>query len=266
MQVVQAILLGLLQGISEFLPISSSGHLRVAQEFFGITDEFGLAFDTMLHVATLLAVVVYFRDDLLHMARALLSNEPALAQDRRLAWLVIVATVPTGIIGLLGGDFFESADIAYVGIAFLVTSASLITAEKLSQRSLHAAENLSWGRALLVGIAQGIAVMPGISRAGATMATGLGVGLDREQAARFSFLLSAPIILLAGAKQGVEVLQGGATLPDATVSVAGFLSAALIGYAAIAGLMAYLKRHSFMVFAAYTAFMGVSVLVWRLTG
>jgi undecaprenyl-diphosphatase len=266
MLILQSILLGVIQGAAEFLPISSSGHLRVIQEFFGIADEFGLAFDTMLHIATLLAVLVYFRVDLLHMARALFSSAPALAQDRRLAWLVIVATIPTGIIGLLGGDFFESADILYVGIAFLVTSVSLITADKLSHRSLQQAEGLSWGRAVLIGIAQGIAVMPGISRSGATMAVGMGVGLDREQAARFSFLLSVPIILLAGAKQGVEVLQGGAMLPPLPVSLAGFAAAALVGYVTIAGLMAYLKRHSFMVFAAYTAVMGVSVLVWRLTG
>lgn len=266
MLILQSILLGAVQGAAEFLPISSSGHLRVIQEFFGITAEFGLAFDIMLHLATLLAVLVYFRADLSHMVRAFFSSDPLLSADRRLAWLVIVATIPTGVIGLAGADFFESADILYVGIAFLVTSVSLITAEKLARRSLHRAEGLSWGRAILIGVAQGIAVMPGISRAGATMAAGLGLGLDREQAARFSFLLSVPIILLAGAKQGVEVLQGGATLPALPVSIAGFVTAALVGYASIAGLMAYLKRHSFMVFAVYTAVMGVSVLVWRLTG
>ena len=264
MQVVQAVLLGVLQGISEFLPISSSGHLRVVQEFFGIADEFGLAFDTMLHVATLLAVVVYFRNDLAHMARAFISRDPELAPDRRLALLVIVATVPTGVIGLTGGDFFETADMLYVGIAFLVTSASLTAADALSRKSLHAAEGLGWGRAVLVGIAQGVAIMPGISRAGATMAMGLGVGLDREQAARFSFLLSGPIILLAGAKQGLDVLGGGATLPGPAASIAGFVAAAVTGYAAIAGLMAFIKRHTFAVFAVYTAVMGVSVLVWRL--
>lgn len=266
MQVIQAVLLGVVQGISEFLPISSSGHLRVVQELFGITEEFGLAFDTMVHVATLLAVVVYFREDLRHMARAFFSRDPALNRDRRLAWLVIVATVPTGIIGLAGGDFFESADLLYVGIAFLFTSAALTTAELLSRKSLHAAERLGWTRAVLIGIAQGVAIMPGISRAGATMAMGLGVGLDREQAARFSFLLSGPIILLAGASQALEVFSGDAVMPTLAASVAGFIAAAVTGYAAIAGLMAFIKRHSFAVFAVYTALMGVSVLVWRLMG
>lgn len=266
MQVLQAILLGAVQGVSEFLPVSSSGHLRVVQEFFGIADEFGLAFDTMLHIATLLAVVVYFRTDILHMTRAFLSTDPACAHDRRLAWLVVIATIPTGIIGLSGGDFFETADILYVGVAFLVTSAALTAADTLSRKSLHAAEGLGLGRAVLVGIAQGIAIMPGISRAGATMAMGLGVGLDREQAARFSFLLSGPIILLAGVNQGIDVLSGGAVIPGIAASVTGFVAAAVTGYAAIASLMAYLKRHSFAVFAVYTAVMGVSVLVWRLTG
>ncbi|MDF1542471.1 MAG: undecaprenyl-diphosphate phosphatase [Anaerosomatales bacterium] len=266
MQVLQAILLGIVQGATEFLPVSSSGHLRVIQEFFGIADKFGLAFDTMVHLATLLAVVVYFRDDLAHMVRAFFARDASLARDRRLAWLLIIGTVPTGIIGLAGGDFFESADILYVGIAFLITSAALTAADALSRKSLHAAEGLGWGRAVLVGIAQGIAIMPGISRAGATMAMGLGVGLDREQAARFSFLLSGPIILLAGAKQALEIAGGDASLPGLAVSAAGFAAAALTGYAAIAGLMAFVKRHSFAVFAAYTAVIGVSVLVWRLTG
>lgn len=266
MEVLYAIVLGIVQGASEFLPISSSGHLRVVQEVFGLTEQFGLGFDTMVHVATLLAVVVYFRDDLANMARGLLSRAPEHAADRRLAYLVLFATVPTGIIGLAAGGFFEDADVLYVGIAFLCTSAALTLADALSRKSLHTAEQLSWRRALLVGIAQGVAIMPGISRSGATMSAGLGLGLDREQAARFSFLLSGPIILLAGVKQAVDVFTGATHMPGLAASAAGFVAAAITGYLAIAGLMAYIRRHSFAVFAVYTALMGVSVLVWRLTG
>lgn len=266
MQIIQAILLGVVQGAAEFLPISSSGHLRLVQELFGMPDQFGLAFDTLLHLATLLAVVVYFREDIRHMIRAALSRDPALAADKRLAWLVVVATVPTGIIGLAGSDFFETVDILWVGVAFLITSATLTAADLFSRKSLHRAEGLGWSRAILVGVAQGIAIMPGISRAGATMSMGLGVGLDREQAARFSFLLSGPIILLAGLSQATEVISGDAVLPGPVATLAGFAAAALTGYVAIAFLMEYLKRHSFAVFAVYTAVLGVSVIAWQLAG
>ncbi len=262
MEILKAIVLGIVQGVAEFLPISSSGHLRVVQEGLGWT-EFELAFDVMLHVATLLAVVVYFRRDLLGMTRAAFSTDPARQHDRRLAWLVVVATVPTGLIGLVGNDWFESADLLWVGVAFLVTSGFLVLTERLSNKSLHDAEGLSWKGTLLVGIAQGVAIMPGISRSGATMAAGLGLGLDREQAARFSFLLSGPIILLAGGKHAVDVFTGSQAMPDPLVAVAGFIAAAVTGYAAIAGLMSFLRRHTMYAFAAYTAFMGAAVILWR---
>ncbi|MDP2234554.1 MAG: undecaprenyl-diphosphate phosphatase, partial [Actinomycetota bacterium] len=235
MEILQAVLLGIIQGISEFLPISSSGHLRVFQELFGLTDEFGLVFDTWLHVATLAAVVVYFRTDLFNMVRSAFSSDPERSGDKRLAWLVVVATIPTGLIGLAGGDFFETADILYVGIAFLITATALTLADLLSRRSVHEASRLGWGRAILVGVAQGIAVMPGISRAGATMAAGLGLGLDREQAARFSFLLSGPIILLAGARQGVDIILTGESGPELASILVGSAAAAITGYFAIAG-------------------------------
>ncbi len=263
MQLLQAIILGVVQGFAEFLPISSSGHLRVLQDVFG-WDTFNLAFDTMLHVATLLAVVIYFRSDLAHMVSAAFSRGPESATDRRLAWLIVVATIPTGIIGLTAGDWFENADLLWVGVAFLITAGFLALTDLLSKHSIHSASNLSWPRAVLVGIAQGIAIMPGISRAGATMATGLGVGLDREQAARFSFLLSTPIILLAGAKQALDVVTEGIAMPPLYVSVAAFAAAAITGYVAIAGLMSYIRKHSFYPFAIYTAVMGVAVITWRL--
>lgn len=266
MEIIQAAALGFVQGAAEFLPVSSSGHLRLVQELFGMPGEFGLAFDTLLHLATLLAVVVYFREDLRHMVRAFFSRDPALARDRHLAWLVIIATIPTGVIGLLGSDFFEEASILYVGVAFLITACILASADLFSRKSLHAAEGLSARKAVLVGIAQGIAVMPGISRSGATMSVGLAVGLDREQAARFSFLLSSPIILLAGLKQGFEVITGEAVLPGLAATAIGIAVAAITGYLAIAGLMRYLKHRSFAPFIAYTAILGISVIAWQLTG
>ncbi len=263
-EALRALLLGAVQGVAEFLPISSSGHLRVIQDVFGWTEEFGLAFDTLLHLATLLAVVIYFREDIWHMLKAAFSRRSEVASDRRLAWLVVVATVPTGLIGLVGSDWFETAPTLYVGIAFLVTSAALTAADRWSRKSLHDASNLHWWRAIVVGIAQGVAIMPGISRAGATMVAGLGMDLDREQAARFSFLLSTPIILLAGAKQGLDILVEGTHIPGLVAILVGFVAASVTGYLAIAGLMRFIRHHSFSVFAIYTALLGTSVIVWQL--
>lgn len=263
MEVVQAIILGVVQGLAEFLPISSSGHLRLIQDGLGWSD-FGLAFDTLLHLATLLAVVIYFRSDIAHILKAAFSRDEKLTSDRHLAWLIVVATIPTGLIGLVGSDFFENAELIWVGVAFLITSVSLLAADRLSKRTVHSAAKLNWLSAIGVGIAQGIAVMPGISRSGATMAAGMGFGLDREQAARFSFLLSAPIILLAGAKQTLDVVGGQATLPSPAATVLGFIAAAVVGYAAIAGLMAYLRDHTFLPFAIYTGVLGTCVILWQL--
>jgi len=262
-EVLQAIILGMVQGVAEFLPISSSGHLRLIEEGLG-WDAFGLAFDTMLHVATLMAVIVYFRQDLLGMVRSAFSRDPERAHDRKLAWLVVVATIPTGIIGLIGNDWFEGASLLAVGIAFLITSAFLALTERLSRKTLHDADQLKMPGAIGIGIAQGIAVMPGISRAGATMAAGLSLGLDREQAARFSFLLSGPIILLAGAKQGLDVALNSEPMPGLFVAIVGFITAALTGYAAIAGLMAYLRKHSMVAFSVYTGVLGFGVVLWQI--
>ena len=261
--VLRSLVLGVVQGLAEFLPISSSGHLRLFQEVLG-WQEFGVAFDVMLHLATLLAVALYFWRDIANMALAVFSRKPERSADRRLAWLVIIATVPTGIIGILGNNWFETVPMIYVGIAFLITAAVLTAADRLSNLSLHAATNLSWTQAVLVGVAQGVAIMPGISRSGATMAAGLSLGLDREQAARFSFLLSIPIILLAGAKKALDVFGGSASMPSLLVSAVGFIAAALTGYMAIAGLMRFLRKHTFLPFAVYTGALGIAVIIWQL--
>ncbi|MBN2404846.1 MAG: undecaprenyl-diphosphate phosphatase [Coriobacteriia bacterium] len=264
MQVLQALVLGIVQGAAEFLPISSSGHLVIVPAVFG-WDEPSLGFDVLLHIATLVAVVTYFREDLWLMVRAFFSRGEELASERRLAWLIIVATIPTGIIGLAFNDFFESifSNVSYVGMFLLVTAVVLALAERLSRKTLHDPAKMGWGHAVAVGVAQGMAIAPGISRAGATMAAGLGSGLDREQAARFSFLLSVPIILLAGAKTGLDVVMHGEPLPGLAVCIVGFLAAAISGYAVIAGLLSWLRRRSLMVFSAYCAVVGTAVLVWQ---
>lgn len=262
-EVLQAVFLGVVQGVAEFLPISSSGHLRIIQDVFGWTKDFGLAFDMLLHVGTLLAVIVYFRDDLSRMILAVFSRSLEHAGDRRLAWLLAIATFVTGCIGLIGGDWLTETPTLYVGIAFMGTSIILIAAERLSSRKATNAGNLHWSQAVAIGLAQGAAIMPGISRSGATMAACLVAGLDREQAARFSFLLSVPIILLASGYQMVEVLVEGTVLPGAPAMIAGFLTSTITGYLTIAGLMNFIKRHSFAVFSVYTALIGIGVILWQ---
>ena len=264
MDVLQAVVLGLVQGVSEFLPISSSAHLVIVPEVLG-WDPPGLAFDVLLHAATLSAVIAYFRRDLARMGRALLSSEPRSAPDRRLARLIVVATLPTVAVALLFGDVFEAlfTKVAWVGFFLLVTSAVLVLAERLGKRTLDGSEDMTFAKAAFIGIAQGAAIAPGISRAGATISAGLAIGLDRERAARFSFLLSVPIILAATAKALFDVVTGVSTLPGWLPALAGTATAALTGYLAIAGLLAYLKRRSLYVFAAYTAMTGTIVLVWQ---
>jgi undecaprenyl-diphosphatase len=262
---LQAIVLGITQGAAEFLPISSSGHLVIVPALFG-WEHPPVAFDVLLHLATLLAVVVYFRSDLWGMVRGFFSRDPARAAERRLAWLIIIGTVPTGLIGLAFDDLFESlfSAVGYVGVFLLVTALVLTLAEWLSRKRTHDPGQMRWWQAVLIGVAQGAAITPGISRSGATIAAGLGIGLDREQAARFSFLLSVPSILLAGAWAARELLTGDVVMPSVGVAALGFIAAAVSGYAAIAGLLAYLRRRPLYPFAVYCAVAGLAVIVWQL--
>jgi undecaprenyl-diphosphatase len=263
----QAIVLGLTQGAAEFLPISSSGHLVIVPAIFG-WDKPPVAFDVLLHLATLLAVVIYFRADLWGMVRGFFSRDLARAAERRLAWLIIIGTIPTGIIGLAFDDLFESmfGAVGFVGVFLLVTAVILTVAERLSRKTGHDPSAMRWWQAVLIGIAQGAAIAPGISRSGATMAAGLGVGLDREQAARFSFLLSVPSILLAGAWAARELLTGDVLMPSLGISALGFVAAAVSGYAAIAGLIAYLRKRPLYPFAVYVALAGIGIIIWQLVG
>ncbi|MCL4554054.1 MAG: undecaprenyl-diphosphate phosphatase [Actinobacteria bacterium] len=266
MEIFWALVLGIVQGFAEFLPISSSGHLRLIQDMFLLPETFGLAFDVLLHIGTLLAVVVYFRGDLAHMASAVLTNAPERQDDRRLLFLIVVATVPTGLIGLFGADWFENVPTLFIGIGLVVTALLLKAADRLSRRSIHSAGRLGYVPALLIGVAQGLAIMPGISRSGATMAAGLGLGLDREQAARFSFLLSIPVILLASMKEGYEVVVLNEPIPGTAAILVGLLASTITGYIAIAGLMRFIKSNSFTVFSIYTAILGVAVIIWQTVG
>jgi undecaprenyl-diphosphatase len=279
MNVVQALILGIVQGATEFIPISSSGHL-VLVPWLLEWPEPGLVFDAVVHWGTLLAILAVFWRDIVVLAtawaRSLVERNPSgrasgrsLDQPEvRLAWLIIVGTLPTALMGFFLEDFFESlfSSPGRVATLLLVTGAILTLSERLGKRQ-RSLGDLDWLDSVLIGLAQGLAIAPGISRSGATMAVGLLRGVEREAAARYSFLLAAPIIFGAGLLQLVELLQAGAVGANWPLLIVGFLAAAISGYACIRFLLAYLQRGKLYVFAAYCWLAGsVSLILFLMRG
>jgi undecaprenyl-diphosphatase len=257
LELFEAVVLGVVQGLTEFLPVSSSGHLLLGQHFLGLDqDRFGLSFDVALHMGTLFAVVTFFWRDLVRMARAFFRSfwhmDLANDADQRLAYLVIASTVPAALIGFVFEGFFENTvrspwvvvfNFVVVGVLFLVAEAAGSHRRRASK--------LGFGEAVGIGLAQATALVPGVSRSGATITLGLFLGLRREEAARFSFLMSVPIIAGAGGLQLGEVLVLGMSAHEWLLFVAGFVTSALVGYFTIRFLIRYLANHSLRVFAYY---------------
>jgi len=259
----QALILGILQGLTEFLPISSSGHLVVVPYLLGWPDP-GLAVDTMLHMGTLLAILVYFWSDLWLLVKATLRsirNKSLADPQARVAWALVVATIPGAVIGFL----FEEAVEQWFGMpraaaAFLLgTAALLVVAEYIGSR-VRPITSIAWGDAIVIGLGQALAVAPGLSRSGTTIAAGMLLGFKREDAARFSFLLAVPIMLGAGAYQAIKLISAGSADAQVTTILLGMAGAAVAGYLAIAALLALVRRRSLVVFAVYCAVLGVLVL------
>lgn len=276
MNLIQGIILGIVQGLTEFIPVSSSGHLVLIPWVLDWPEP-GLLFDTMVHWGTLLAVIAYFWRDWLGVIRGFLASLTLrgpwstaeggrlAAPESRLAWGLILGTLPAVIIGVLFNEFFESLFGTPVAVAafLFVTALILIVSERLGQR-VRGLDTLKIPDALAIGIGQALAIAPGVSRSGATIAVGLARGLTREAAARFSFMLSTPIIAGAGAQQLLKVILNHETAPDLAVVVGGFLAAALSGYLCIRYLLAYLRRGKLYVFAAYCIVVGVAALALAL--
>lgn len=261
-----SILLGLLQGATEFLPISSSGHLVLAEAFFKI-EEAGLTFDVSLHLGTLLAVLFYFRNDLLAIVTSLIKR--ADTEDdtlhRKSAYLIVVATIPAVVAGLFLEDYAATVfrHPALVACTLIIGGILLLWAEKQGKRTKCYSE-LSFKDALIVGLAQALAIVPGVSRSGITMTAGLFRCFDRPSVARFSFLLSAPIIAGAGFLNCLKIFsQGGLEPGQLTFFLIGFTSAAVSGYFFIAFLMGYIQTNSFAVFAYYR-FALAGLVFWSL--
>jgi len=261
--ILQALTLGIVQGVTEFLPISSDGHLWIVYRLFG--DQPNLTFEIFLHFATLLVLVGYFWRDIAELAASILPANRARTSERRLVGLIVIGTAISGAIALFMGGVVEQANSSgiWVGLGFLLTAVLMTLAEALRAKGTQVREagSLPLWRAVPIGVLQALAVLPGVSRSGSTISGGMYARLDRESAARFSFLLGIPIIALATARDALDVFSGTSTLPPLVPSMVGFLAAAGAGYLAIWGLLAFVKRHSLYWFVAYTALVGTAILV-----
>ncbi|MCP4199419.1 MAG: undecaprenyl-diphosphatase UppP [Proteobacteria bacterium] len=266
MSTIQAIILGIVQGLTEFLPVSSSGHLVLVPAWLGWENP-GLAFGALLHWGTLLAVLLYFWRDWVDMISAVwgrLRGRPDLDGNARLFLLITIGTLPAAGVGFLFEGFFEAMFDNPTAVAFfmIVTGFILVFAERYHRSGLTVA-SLTVKDTVVVGFGQALAILPGISRSGSTMAVGMVQGLERPLAARFSFLLGTPIIFGAGLLQ-LRELFGGQTLAgngDLVPLLAGFLAAAITGFLCIRYLLRYLQNHSLYVFAIYVwIFAGLTLL------
>lgn len=269
MTIWQSILLGIVQGLTEFLPISSSGHLVIVPFLLGwnLPAEDAFVFDVLVQVATLLAVFAYFWNDFLSILNGLyrgLWEHPRFHNpDARLGIQIIIASLPAGVIGLLLKDVVESAfdSPAATGAFLLVTAALLIYAERAGHRNRRL-QQITWKDALRIGFFQAMAIFPGVSRSGATIVGAMTVNLEREPAARFSFLMSAPIMLAAGALTTLDLLQIPNLDQVLPTFIPGFIASALVGYLSIRWLLSFLTRRTLYPFAVYCALVGVLVILF----
>lgn len=268
MDVLQAIVLGIVQGVTEFLPVSSTAHLRIVPAFAGWEDP-GAAFTAVTQLGTLAAVLLYFRADLWRIATAWFGSlrDPALrgTLDARLGWYIGLGTVPLAILGFAFRHVIKSGarDLYVIGTALIVLGLVLLAAEKVSTRD-RPLETITARDGAIIGLAQACALVPGVSRSGATLSAGLFLGLERAAAARYSFLLSVPAVVLSGLFQLPDAIGPNdiGLVPTAAATLAAFVA----GYASITGFLRYLTRHSLDVFVAYRILLGVTVIALATTG
>jgi len=268
-QLIQAIVLGLVQGLTEFLPVSSSGHLIAVPYLLGWHDPFidSLAFSVMLHIATLLALLLYFQADWRRLIPAGLASirDRSLRDDpdRKLAWLLVVATIPAVIAGVLLNDAIETIfrEPRLVAVTLVIGAALLWLADRIGTHT-KGMDRISFPIAVGVGAAQALALVPGISRSGISITAGLFAGLDRPSSARFAFLMATPITAGAGIWELRKVLAGEAGVDLQLVPlVAGMVTALLAGLAAIAVMLRFLRSHGMGVFVAYRVVLAALVVV-----
>lgn len=264
MTLIQAIILGIVQGLTEFLPISSSAHLVLVPFLLNWTldPQKAFIFDVLVQLGTLVAVIVYFRKDLIAIIQSVIAGiktrEPFKEADSRLGWYIVLATIPAGLAGLFLKDSVEAVfDSALATALFLFVTALLLTAVEIWTKKTRDLETLTPRNALVIGLFQAASIFPGISRSGATISGGLTQGLTRQAAARFSFLMSIPIMLAAGFMSFFDLLQVDGLAGFLPMVLVGFVIAAVVGYLAIRWFLGYLKSKTLFSFAAYCAVLAI---------
>jgi undecaprenyl-diphosphatase len=267
--VLQALVMGVVQGLTEFLPVSSSGHLIIVPFFFGWNNAFitSLEFSVMLHLGTLVALLVYFREDWLRLVPAGLAAVRDRSfhddEDRRLAWLLIASTIPAAVIGLLVGDLIEGSfrSVGLVAVTLVVGGLIILLADRFGAKS-RGIEDVTFPIAVGIGAAQALALIPGISRSGISISAARMVGMDRESAARFAFLMATPITAGAGLFEARKLLSGETGLQfDALPLIVGMLASLVSGLIAIRFMLSYLRRQSLDLFVWYRFVLAAIVLI-----
>jgi undecaprenyl-diphosphatase len=270
--IIQALVMGIVQGLTEFLPVSSSGHLIVVPYLLGWDDAFltSLAFSVMLHLGTLVALLVYFRSDWVRLVPAGLAAVRDRSfhddEDRRLAWLLVSSTIPAAIVGLLFSDVIEASfrSVGLVAVTLVLGGLILLIADRFGAKS-RTIEDVTFPIAIGIGAAQALALIPGISRSGISIAAGRFVGMDRESAARFAFLMATPITAGAGIFEVRKLIAGEGGVPVETLPlVVGMVAAAISGLAAIHFMLSFLRRQSLDVFVWYRFALAAVVLIFWL--
>ncbi len=263
MNIFQSIILGIIQGLTEFIPVSSTAHLLIGQKILGIpASDAMFSFLVIVQLGTILSLIVYFWKDLVNLIKAFFAR-PFSTPENSLGWFIIFATIPALVFGYLLKSAVETlfkTPLVEAAIRLLVTAAVLVLAEWTGKRN-RSLRKMKWVDAVIIGIAQVISIFPGASRSGTTISAGMVRGFDRTAAARFAFLMSVPVMLAAGGYQSLELLKmngvGSFLLPLAI----GFTVAALVGWLAVRWLLGYLSRNSLYIFAIYCAIAGAFCLI-----
>lgn len=268
MSIFQAIILGFVQGLAEFLPISSSGHLVLMENIFGF-ERAGLTFDIVLHLGTLTALLLFFWRDWIKIIKSFFGSLKSwnLKNDaeQRLAWFLLIATIPGAIFGYFLEEKTETVfrNTLLIALALASLGILLILAEHMSKKRKDFA-SMNWLDSLLIGLSQALALIPGVSRSGITITMGLFRDLKREVAIRFSFLLSTPIIFGAGLSHLSKIVKLTSTNGTFLILVLGFLASAVSGYLAIKYLLKYVEKHTLDIFAYYRFLLAVVVIIYLL--
>ncbi|MCQ3938868.1 MAG: undecaprenyl-diphosphatase UppP [Chloroflexi bacterium] len=270
MTILHALFLGIIQGLTEFIPVSSTAHLFIFSRLLGLpSNDRTFSFNVIVQLGTVLALLLFFWQDFWQIVKAFLlgirHKKPFDDFHARLGWLVIVATIPAGLAGLILSQFVKSMSgdpLLWAGIRLLFT-ALLLTAVEYFDKKSRTLESATWMDALTVGLFQVLAIFPGASRSGSTMTGAMFRGFDRPSAARFAFLMSAPILTAAGLYESVQVILLPGTTEFLPILFTGFAASAAVGWLAIRWLLGYLRKHSLYIFAAYCLLAGIVVLIFK---